>query len=66
MREKLIIEIDGGSVNKPLAYLSAKVITSYLNRAPYVYWTPHLGGLSESLLILFDDECIKTIFYKEY
>jgi len=56
---KLIARIDGGLVNKMLAYMSAKVIANYLNKSLNVHWTPHLGGLCENIFILFNDP--KTI-----
>jgi hypothetical protein len=69
MSKKLVASIDGGLVNKMMAYLSCKVISRYMNRDLYIYWHPHLGGLCESLLILFkDNECfsIDKEQYKAY
>jgi len=63
---KLIARIDGGLVNKMLAYMSAKVIAKFLNKSLHVHWTPHLGGLCENIFILFNDSHTTSITATEY
>lgn len=66
MDNLFIARIDGGLVNKMLAYMSAKTIAKFLNRELLIHWTPHLDGLCENIFILFDDDLTKSITAKEY
>jgi len=63
---KLVACIDGGLVNKMLAYMSTKVVSSHLKKDLYIYWTPHLEGLCENLFILFPDDNTNVISGSEY
>jgi hypothetical protein len=64
--KKIIASVDGGLVNKMLAFMSLKVIAKLLDRELYIYWTPHLGGLCENLLILLNDHSTTSITAEDY
>ncbi len=65
-KNKLVVSLDGGLVNKMLAYMSVKALSKIFNKDLYIYWTPHLHGLCESLFVLFDDKDTHVIGIDEY
>ena len=63
---KMIVRIDGGLVNKMLAYMSSKVLANLLQKQLCINWTDHLHGLCHSLMILFEDAGVLELSDEEY
>lgn len=65
-RNCLVACVDGGLVNKLLAYLSLRVISDWLDLELSIYYTDHLGGLCGDLDVVFTDERVQSISQGEY